>query len=213
MINVSTHLGLPPVPTYSGQTLWNYPAPNLDDAHVENEKVQSHASFTGSPEEAAFFGISVAIEKRGAPLVPTLLYGIEAVKRNDIPKLVSTLQEAEKILDETTSVLPCMYKRCTPAFFYFILRPYLEGTADLGTVGLPHGIFFEDPSGGGTFQKYRGPSNAQSSLFAFVDAALGVKHYSVNGYNKGAGNAQQSGDVNLLVAKERFMKVGHRTRV
>lgn len=95
-----------------------------------------------------------------------------------MPLVTSCLYKAEKILKAMTSLLPEIYSRCSPSFFYHTLRPYLEGTRDLQSVGLPNGVFFETASTGqtGSYQKYRGPSNAQSALFPFIDIALGVKH-------------------------------------
>jgi indoleamine 2,3-dioxygenase len=93
---------------------------------------------------------------------------------------------------------------CSPDFFYFTLRPYLEGTGDLESVGLPDGILYETTIGG-VLQKYRGPSNAQSSLFAFIDIALGVKHYGEDVLS--SLRTDNVEDAKLLRSKERFLKV------
>lgn len=176
MIEVSGRLGLPPVPTYSGQTLWNHRRLGDVKGPMIPENIQTLISFTGSPEESFFFGISVAIEACGAPLVSTLLEGIEAVRNERPDELTVYLQESARMLAEMTSLLAHMYQKCSPEFFYFTLRPFLEGTRDLASVGLADGVFFEERSGG-RYLKYRGPSNAQSSMFAFLDICLGVSHY------------------------------------
>lgn len=174
MLTVSAHLGLPSVPTYSGQTLWNYPL-ILGNQPSPLDQPRGQVSFTGSREESAFFYTSVAIEGCGAPLIPNLLTAIEAFRHDDTTLVTASLHKVESTLDEMTSLLPRLYDDCSPSFFYHTLRPYLEGTKDLQSVGLPHGIFFETTDGG-SYQKYRGPSNAQSSLFPFIDIVLGVEH-------------------------------------
>ncbi|OCK77490.1 Indoleamine 2,3-dioxygenase [Lepidopterella palustris CBS 459.81] len=202
MIEVSTHLGLPPVPTYSGQTLWNHRFCGKADGLIHSNSIQTLASFTGSPEESSFFGISVAIEACGAPLIPALLSGIEAASQQDWVALEVCLQKAEGILNNMTTLLPTLYQSCSPEFFYTTLRPFLEGTKDLASVGLPNGVFFEEKDGG-SCRKYCGPSNAQSSLFVLVDIALGVNH-STSSHRSGHTNAS-FGQQEILAAKTQFL--------
>jgi indoleamine 2,3-dioxygenase len=204
MIEVSAHLGLPPVPTYSGQTLWNHRVCIKTDAPIHPNSIQTLASFTGSPEESSFFGISVAIEACGAPLIPALLSGIEAASQKDWVVLKLCLQKAEGILNCMTSLLPTVYQSCSPEFFYITLRPFLEGTRDLSAVGLPNGVFFEGKDGG-SYRKYRGPSNAQSSLFVFVDIALGVSHST--GGSQSRQTRASFGQQEMLAAKAEFLDV------
>jgi len=207
MIEISSLLGLPPVPTYSGQTLWNH---HRIETKTGLQTLHFPTSFTGASDEAAFFTISVIIEKRGAALIPLLLDGIQATKDNDSLALTSCLNDAERILLEMTALLPTLLPECSPDFFYFTLRPYLEGTADLEAVGMPDGILYETITTDGGVervrQKYRGPSNAQSSLFAFVDIALGVKHYGEDVLS--LDGTERREDVELKKSKEKFLKVG-----
>nr|DAD54577.1 TPA_asm: tryptophan 2,3-dioxygenase [Fusarium equiseti] len=174
MMNVSCYLGLPCVPTYSGQTLWNHCYISEIQLPVL-EQVNTLVSFTGSREESAFFGISVAIEKCGSPLIRTLLHAMAAAEAGNEKELTACLSKAMITIDSITSILPQLYGRCSPSFFYNTLRPFLEGTQDLKSAGLPNGVFFETKNGG-SYQKFRGPSNAQSSLFCFIDIALGIEH-------------------------------------
>ncbi|GES63329.1 nonribosomal peptide synthase Pes1 [Aspergillus terreus] len=174
MLTVSAYLGLPSVPTYSGQTLWNYRhIPDNQSSPLDQHPGQ--VSFTGSHDEAAFFYTSVAIEACGAPLIRTLLNAIQAARHGDEALVTASLREAEVTLNQMTALLPPLYNSCSPSFFYHTLRPYLEGTQGLQSAGLPHGVFFETIDGG-SYQKCRGPSNAQSALFPFIDIALGVEH-------------------------------------
>jgi indoleamine 2,3-dioxygenase len=167
------------------------------------DHVQTLVSFTGSPEESSFFGISVTIEARAAPLISILLDGIEAA-RNHLPAVLCVcLLKVKDILGEMTLLLPLMYQNCTPGFFYLTLRPFLEGTKDLASIGLPNGVLFEEENGG-CFLKFRGPSNAQSSMFAFIDIALGVSHEEEGSMTVGGGLSE---DKHKIRNKNEFLKV------
>ncbi|KAF5543114.1 nonribosomal peptide synthase [Fusarium mexicanum] len=155
MMNVSCYLGLPRLPAL--------------------EQINTLVSFTGSQEESAFFSVSVAIERHGSPLIEILLHAMAAAEAGNEKQLTAYLLEAMITIDSMTAILPQLYDRCSPSFFYNTLRPFLEGTQDLKSAGLPHGVFFETKNGG-CYQKFRGPSNAQSSLFCFIDIVLGIQH-------------------------------------
>ncbi|THC92925.1 hypothetical protein EYZ11_007595 [Aspergillus tanneri] len=142
---------------------------------LQKRNTQPLVSFTGSPEEAGFFGIVLSIEECGVPLISILLEAIEATCDHDTEQLIACLQQATITLTDMTSILPRMYRDCSQSFFYHKLRPFLDGTNSLSSVGLPNGVFFEEHNGG-QYRKHFGPSNAQSSLFALVDIILGVKH-------------------------------------
>jgi hypothetical protein len=176
MMEVSDHLVVPCIPTYSGQALWNFQCDDRElGSRPSTRTISTVTSFTGSPEESAFFSTSVAIEACGAPLIPVLLGAVEAGRGGDAGEMICLLQQAEATLGVMRTVLADVYRTCSPAFFYHTLRPYLEGTAALSSAGLDDGIFFEY-NGSGSYKKFRGPSNAQSSLFAFTDSIMGVQH-------------------------------------
>ena len=83
------------------------------------------------------------------------------------------LQEMCHHIDALTALLPRMYERCNPNFFFNEIRPFLAGT--VGTE-LPKGVFYEQEDGTGSHRLYQGPTAAQSSLFHFLDIALGVRY-------------------------------------
>jgi indoleamine 2,3-dioxygenase len=49
--------------------------------------------------------------------------------------------------------------------------------------GLPKGVFYDEGDGKGSWRKYRGGSNGQSSLLQFCDAVLSVNHARCNGFH------------------------------
>lgn len=172
---VSSYLGLPPAPTYAGQVLWNFRQHSDHSQLPHPDNVETLISFTGSPEESGFFGVLVAIEARAGPLITALLQGIDASREHRFEQLIQCLQTVEQVLKEITSLLPLMYKRCSREFFYNTLRLFLRGMGDMSSPGTVNGVFFEEEQGG-SWNKFFGPSNAQSSVFTFIDAALGISH-------------------------------------
>lgn len=49
--------------------------------------------------------------------------------------------------------------------------------------GLPNGVFYDEGDGKGSWRKYRGGSNGQSSLLQFFDAVLSVNHARSGGFH------------------------------
>jgi len=66
-------LELPPVATYAGLVLWNWkPMFGTERTDTLSNLDMLH-TFTGSMDEKWFYLVSVAIEARGAPLIPMML--------------------------------------------------------------------------------------------------------------------------------------------
>jgi indoleamine 2,3-dioxygenase len=172
------HLQLPAVATYAGLVLWNW------KPIFENEPIDTLANldmidtFTGSLDEKWFYIISVAIEARGAPMIPLMLRAIEAADRGDSVAVTECLRSFAERLDELGSMLLRIYDNCDPHVFYHRIRPFLAGSKNMADAGLPRGVIFDN---GGPFHKQRyvqfsGGSNAQSSLIQFFDIVLNVQH-------------------------------------
>jgi len=172
------HLQLPPVATYAGLVLWNW-KPIFDDERIDSlANLDMIDTFTGSLDEKWFYLISVAIEARGAPLIPLMLHAIQAARRGDRATVTQSLRSFAERLDELGGMLTRMYDNCDPHVFYHRLRPFLAGSKNMADAGLPNGVVFDD---GGPINKQRyvqfsGGSNAQSSLIQFFDVALSVEH-------------------------------------
>lgn len=170
-------LELPPVATYAGLVLWNYKlaSPELGADVVDN--LSSLTTFTGLEDESWFYMVSVAIEARGAPMIPMLLEALESAYDADIDRTVSALNASARCLGELSSLLSRMYERCNPNVFYHQLRHFFAGSADVQRGrGQSNGVLFEDKTPEAQIASYRGASNAQSSLFHFLDIVLGVDH-------------------------------------
>lgn len=174
-IKISSHLGLPPCATYAALTLWNYTAPQ--EADIANpDNVSLLTSFTGTKDEEWFIVISVAIEAKGARLVPLMLDAIAAAASHDSARLTALLCRFTDGLHDLNATLKRMHEKCAPAVFFHQLRPFFAGSKNMAAAGLPDGVFYDVGEGQGEWHQYSGGSNAQSSLIQTFDIFLGVNH-------------------------------------
>lgn len=175
LLQVSAHLGVPPVATYSGLCLWNYKPIFLSD-NLTLDNLSTLTTFTGSLDEQWFYLVSVAMEAKGGPALSLLLNAIEAANCDDPEDVTRCLRLCAEILDELASLMVRMYENCDPHVFYHRIRPYLAGSKNMQEAGLPRGVRYNDGSKSATWRQYSGGSNAQSSLIQFFDIALGIEH-------------------------------------
>lgn len=173
---VCARLELPLVATYAGVALWNY-KPLFPDEPIDNlENLSTLSTFTGSIDESWFYLVSVAIEARGAPIIPLMLDAIQAARFGNTTIVVECLRSFAERLDELGSLLTRMYENCDPHVFYHRIRPFLAGSKNMGDAGLPDGVIFDTGSADDHFVQYSGGSNAQSSIIQFFDLVLGIEH-------------------------------------
>ena len=156
--------------------LWNFKPIFLDEPIDTLENLSTLITFTGSLDESWFYLVSVAIEARGAEIIPLMLDAIAAARRADSRTVTECLHSFAERLDELGMLLQRMYENCDPHVFYHRIRPFLAGSKNMAEAGLPNGIIFEDQSGDGIYRQLGGGSNAQSSLIQFFDIVLGVEH-------------------------------------
>ncbi|KAJ5221061.1 Indoleamine 2-3-dioxygenase [Penicillium citrinum] len=177
LLEISSHLGLPPCATYAAITLWNYTTvPEADITEPDNLSLLT--SFTGTKDEEWFIVISVAIEAKGARVLPLMLDAIAAATVNDSARLTALLWRFTDILEDLNSTLRRMYEKNKPEVFFHQLRPFLAGSKNMTAAGLPYGVFYDVGQGQGEWHQYSGGSNAQSSLIQTFDIFLGVNHAS-----------------------------------
>jgi indoleamine 2,3-dioxygenase len=176
LLKVSEHLEVPPVATYAAVCLWNF-KPLFMDEDIDNlENLATLTTFTGALDESWFYLVSVAMEARGAPIIPLMLTAIAAAREDDAAAVTRCLHTFAERLDDLTTLLQRMNESCDPHIFYHRVRPFLAGSKNMAEAGLPNGVLYEDGSGNETYRQYAGGSNAQSSLFQFFDIVLGIEH-------------------------------------
>ncbi|KAF7882145.1 hypothetical protein EAF00_011661 [Botryotinia globosa] len=173
---VSSHLGLPPTATYAALNLWNFTSSSSTQDLTDLDKLSCQHTFTNTPDESWFYLVSVAIEARGAEVIPLMIEAMNAVRADEPEVLISCLEKFSTCIQDCGTILERMYEKCDPEVFYHIIRPFLAGSKNMSAAGLPRGVFYDEGNGSGEWRMYSGGSNAQSSLIQFWDAVLGVKH-------------------------------------
>jgi len=176
LLEIAEHLEVAPVATYAAVCLWNF-KPLFMDEDIDNlENLATLTTFTGSLDESWFYLVSVAMEARGAPIIPLMLTAIAAAREDDATTVTSCLNTFAERVDDLSTLLQRMHESCDPHIFYHRIRPFLAGSKNMADAGLPNGVIYEDGSGNETYRQYAGGSNAQSSLFQFFDIVLGIEH-------------------------------------
>ncbi|KEY68255.1 hypothetical protein S7711_04786 [Stachybotrys chartarum IBT 7711] len=212
LLQISEKLQVPPVATYAALCLWNY-KPLFMDEDIDNlENLATLNTFTGSLDESWFYLVSVAIEARGAPIIPLMLTAIAAARQNDSATVTRCLRAFAERLTDLTAILQRMHESCDPTVFYHRIRPFLAGSKNMGEAGLPRGVVYEDGSGNENYRQYSGGSNAQSSLIQFFDIVLGVEHRPT-GEKQEPGSESDRGrrpsKHNFIQEMRRYMPGGH----
>ncbi|EMT70575.1 Indoleamine 2,3-dioxygenase family protein [Fusarium odoratissimum] len=176
LLEISDHLEVPPVATYAAVCLWNF-KPLFVDEDIDNlENLATLNTYTGALDESWFYLVSVAIEARGAPIIPLMLTAIAAARHGDSAAVTRCLRTFAERLTDLTNILQRMHESCDPTIFYHRIRPFLAGSKNMAEAGLPNGVIYEDGTGTEEYRQYSGGSNAQSSLIQFFDIILGIEH-------------------------------------
>ena len=195
--------------------LWNF-KPLFVDEHVDNlENLATLTTFTGSIDESWFYLVSVAIEARGAPILPLMLTAIEAARINDSRTVTACLRAFAERLDDLGTLLQRMHESCDPQVFYNRIRPFLAGSKNMGEAGLPNGVIYEDGTGTEKYRQYSGGSNAQSSIIQFFDILLGIEHRPTGEKKDPASESEIEGTAppskhNFLLKMRKYMPGPHR---
>ncbi|KAH6839521.1 Indoleamine 2,3-dioxygenase [Chaetomium sp. MPI-CAGE-AT-0009] len=193
LLTITTHLGMPPVATYACVNLWNFQHPT-GTSPADLDALTAQHTFTGTPDESWFYMVSVAMEARGAYLVPAMLRALEAATRRDCAAVEGALGELAAGIGELGRLLDRMDERCEPGVFYHRIRPFLAGSKNMAAAGLPRGVFYDEGEGKG------------DSLVQFLDVVLGVEH-------KAMGNSSpdvKAGGESFHQEVRRYMPEPHR---
>ncbi len=124
------------------------------------------------------------MEARGAQVIQLMLDTIQAVTVDDHQRVAAYLNQIGEGFHELSRILERMYEKCRPAVFFHQLRPYLAGSKNMASAGLPSGLFYDIGDGKGEWRQYSGGSNAQSSLIQTFDVFLGVEHSAMGSPTK-----------------------------
>ena len=192
-LKVSGYLGLPPVATFAGLNAWNYTLRPGCNNLFDPDNMSALHTITGTEDEEWFYLISVSVEALGAVIIPTMLEAFEAVNMDSSKGVEDCLTKFSACVKGLEDLLGRMDEKCNPDIFYTRIRPFLAGSRNMETAGLPSGLFYEEAGGNGRYRQYRGGSNAQSSLIQFLDIVLNVEHqWSERNQDNGARKAQST---------------------
>ncbi|SPN99108.1 related to tryptophan 2,3 dioxygenase [Cephalotrichum gorgonifer] len=187
-LEVSKHLQIPPVLTYAAANLWNFTCTGEDFSDLS--QLDTIHTFTGTESESWFLLVSVAMEAKAGGIIPRMMGALEAVKRRDYEVIVTALEELKTCIDGVSALLERMYEKCDPMTFYYDIRPFLAGSKNMESAGLPRGVFYDEGDGKGEWRQLLGGSNGQSSLIQFFDIVLGVEHVTTG--NKTGSKGERS---------------------
>ncbi|KAG9247065.1 Indoleamine 2,3-dioxygenase [Calycina marina] len=173
---VAERLGIPPTATAASLCLYNFKT-SAPDLLTQPESLTTLHTFTGTRDEEWFYLVSTAIEARGAPIIPTMLKAMDAVRADNASVVTRSLQEFIVCVSDINALIERMYEECKPEVFYHEIRPALAGSKNMAAAGLLRGVFYDEGYGKGEWRQYSGGSNAQSSTIQFLDLVLGIRHF------------------------------------
>jgi indoleamine 2,3-dioxygenase len=129
-----------PVATYAALNLWNWTPLSENADLTQPENMVALHTVSGSDDESWFFIISNAMEARAGPLIEAMLGAVEAVETNDVTTIIHALQYFRQGMQSIGQLLERMDERCDPQMFYHTIRPFLAGSMNMATAGLPNGV-------------------------------------------------------------------------
>lgn len=185
LLQVSSHLQLPPVLTYSDDVLYNWalkvpapmtivsPAPALDN-------LKCLTLFTGTRDEEEFYLSSARIELRGVEALSLMRATMDEAFVGDsiaIKRITTYLHSLAKVIGDLTKLLLAVREGCDPQVFYNQIRPWFRGAdSDPNRKWIFEGLELDKELKEPT--ELSGPSAGQSSLIHALDVFLGVDRYS-----------------------------------
>lgn len=178
---VCQHLGMAPVLSYAGASLWNWTAAKhcpagTDITFHDLLQLRSLGSFTESFDERAFCLVPVLVEAEGGPLIQLLLRAVTACDRGNASFVIDALNRTADILVHMRDHLSKLFSMMDADRFYHEIRPFFRGSKNMERDGLPNGILFHNRDGSQLSVRCVGASAGQSALFQFLDIVLGIKH-------------------------------------
>lgn len=173
-LEVCKYLEMQPVISYAGLCTWNWQIRNSGEMELENLK--PIGSFTGTRGEAAFYHIPVLIEYHGGHLMHLLIDAMRAAMADERDTVLEALKETSESIDRMGDQFAKFRGVLDAKVFYHQHRPFMAGGKGMEEKGLPRGMVFQRSDGTEVPHQLVGGSASQSSLFQFLDYALGVTH-------------------------------------
>lgn len=167
---VAASLGTRPIVSYASTVLLNW-APLEAGAPLALDNLRCLCTITGSPDEAWFYLVAVAMEATSGPALRAILAAQAAADAPDEPALAAALEALAALVRQLTALLERMHEGNLPQVFYRRVRPFLAGWTN--DAALPTGMHYGPGAPG---ELFHGASAAQSPLIQAIDIALGIHH-------------------------------------
>ncbi|KAJ4287036.1 hypothetical protein N0V88_007800 [Collariella sp. IMI 366227] len=170
-----------PVATYACVNLWNFRSASPTANFTDLDALTSLQTFTGTLDESWFYVVSVAMEAQGAYIIPLMLSALEATfsPSTSSPStttsttvtatptigyhlITTALHSLTTCIHSLGLLLDRMDTHCRPPVFYHAIRPFLAGSKNMASAGLPRGVFYDEGEGKGSWRQLRGGSNGQN---------------------------------------------------
>jgi indoleamine 2,3-dioxygenase len=196
LVKVSKRLSIAPVLTFADTVLWNHEI--LDPSRpLTRSNIRPLTLFTGSPDEANFYGCCAEIELRGVEALRAIanFYDIFPQQRdNDIIRDDNQLDgqpdDSDRILDhaeqclntvagvirDLTTILQSVRQICDPHAFYFAIRPWFRGSDAAGPDAASSQRWIYQGVDENDILELSGPSAGQSSIIHTLDIFLDIDH-------------------------------------
>ena len=182
LLQVSNHLQLPPVLTYSDDVLYNWKSKSSTPRDIPDlYDLQCHTLFTGTRDEEEFYLSSARIELRGVEALSLMRSTMDELFVGDeiaVKRITNYLTRLATVINDLTSLLMAVREGCDPEVFYHEIRPWFKGADSDGEPWVFEGLDREEAQGLEIPTELSGPSAGQSSLIHALDIFLGVHEYS-----------------------------------
>jgi indoleamine 2,3-dioxygenase len=164
--HVTQCVGRKPIISHASNVLFNWR--RIDPrGGIDLDNLATLQPFLGSSDEAWFVLVTVAVEARGAALLPVLVQAQDATATGDATTVGDALARIASGIGSMSETLMRMYGKCDPHVFFHRVRPFLAAWP-------APGVIYEGISE--TPMMFAGGSAGQSSLVQSLDAVLGVRH-------------------------------------
>ncbi|KAF9037570.1 tryptophan 2,3-dioxygenase [Panaeolus papilionaceus] len=183
LLQISAHLQLPPVLTYSDDVLYNWKTSAAEgdrDAMIVPKALRCVTSFTSTPDEEEFYMCSARLELAGADTTDLMRSIMDEIFVGDdiaIRRTTEYLHQLAQSIRQLRGYLLSVKEYVKPEVFYHDIRPWFSGEDTKSG----RKWVFEGTEMDPTLQQPKelsGASAGQSSLIQAIDVFLGVDDYA-----------------------------------
>lgn len=191
-------LGRHPCLAYTSYASYNWY--RLDPSGpIEYRNLGLIRTFYGGLDESGFILPHVNIEARAGQAIDGGIHAKNAAQKGDVELCRDELWRILIALTAIVDTLKALAKNCDPYIYKERVRPFIFGTKEHSDKEIRKGIIYRGVEKyKGKPQVYRGETGAQSVIFPFLDAIMGIVH-----------DATDELSVHLREMRE-YMQVEHR---